>query len=147
MVSRISMLTILAAILAIVGCQKTDAITAKYKAIDNADAAFFDQRRTDFTAALQPFQTRIAEIKQKFSGADIGSTESIFVYMAAALTLMLLAGVTFAEPFRLFGPGPGGQGSFYAVVPHDVMAAAFCAVSAAFCAAFAALAAAAELAF
>jgi zinc/manganese transport system substrate-binding protein len=68
-----------------------DAITAKYKAIDNADAAFFDQRRTDFTAALQPFQTRIAEIKQKFSGANIGSTESIFIYMAAALTLNLIS--------------------------------------------------------
>ena len=68
-----------------------DAITAKYKAIDNADAAFFDQRRTDFTAALQPFQTRIAEIRQKFSGAKIGSTESIFVYMAAALALNLIS--------------------------------------------------------
>jgi zinc/manganese transport system substrate-binding protein len=68
-----------------------DAITAEYKAIDNADTAFFDQRRTDFTTALQPFQTRIAEIRQKFSGANIGSTESIFIYMAAALTLNLIS--------------------------------------------------------
>jgi zinc/manganese transport system substrate-binding protein len=68
-----------------------DAITAKYKAIDNADAAFFDQRRSDFTAALEPYQTRISEIKQKFTGANIGSTESIFVYMAAALNLNLIS--------------------------------------------------------
>ena len=66
-----------------------DAITAKYRAIDNTDATFFDQRRTDFSAALQPYQTRISEIKQKFAGANIGSTESIFVYMAAALNLNL----------------------------------------------------------
>jgi zinc/manganese transport system substrate-binding protein len=72
-----------------------DAITSRYKAIDNADAAFFDQRRTDFTAALQPFQTRIAEIKQKFAGANIGATESIFVYMAAALSLNLISPLEF----------------------------------------------------
>jgi zinc/manganese transport system substrate-binding protein len=68
-----------------------DAITARYKAIDNADAAFFDQRRTDFAAALQPYQTRISELKRKFAGANIGSTESIFVYMANALNLSLIS--------------------------------------------------------
>jgi zinc/manganese transport system substrate-binding protein len=68
-----------------------DAITAKYKAIGNADAAFFDQRRTDFSAAMQPYETRITEIRQKFAGANVGSTESIFVYMAAALALNLIS--------------------------------------------------------
>jgi zinc/manganese transport system substrate-binding protein len=68
-----------------------DAITSKYKSIDSGDAAFFDQRRTEFTAVLQPYLTRIAEIKQKFAGANIGSTESIFVYMAASLNLNLIS--------------------------------------------------------
>ncbi|HSS93042.1 MAG TPA: zinc ABC transporter substrate-binding protein [Candidatus Dormibacteraeota bacterium] len=68
-----------------------DAITARYRSLDSGDASFFDQRRTDFTAALQPYFTRIAEIKQKFAGVQAGSTESIFVYMASALGLDLIS--------------------------------------------------------
>jgi zinc/manganese transport system substrate-binding protein len=68
-----------------------DQITADYKSIDSADAAYFDQQRAAFTTALKPYTQRIAEIKAKFSGAPVGATETIFVYMATALGLNLIS--------------------------------------------------------
>jgi zinc/manganese transport system substrate-binding protein len=68
-----------------------DKITAEYKAIDSADSSYFDQQRSAFTAALKPYADRIAEIKSKYAGTPIGSTESIFVYMAGALGLNLIS--------------------------------------------------------
>ena len=72
-----------------------DAITARYKSIDSTEASYFDQQRAAFTAALQPYTTRIAELKQKFQGVRVGSTESIFVYMASALGLNLVSPTEF----------------------------------------------------
>jgi zinc/manganese transport system substrate-binding protein len=72
-----------------------DAITARYKSIDSTEASYFDQQRAAFTAALQPYTARIAEIKQKFQGVKVGSTESIFVYMASALGLNLVSPTEF----------------------------------------------------
>jgi zinc/manganese transport system substrate-binding protein len=74
-----------------------DAITARYQAIDSSDASFFDQQRTAFTSALGPYSARIAEIKEKFNGVKVGSTESIFVYMAAALGLDLVSPPEFMQ--------------------------------------------------
>jgi zinc/manganese transport system substrate-binding protein len=74
-----------------------DAITARYKSIDTGDASYFDSQRTAFTAALQPYLTRIGEIKQKFAGVKVGSTESIFVYMASALGLNLISPAEFMQ--------------------------------------------------
>jgi len=68
-----------------------DKITAGYRAIDSGDSSFFDQQRTALTIALKPYTDRIGEIKSKYSGAPIGSTESIFVYMADALGLNLIS--------------------------------------------------------
>ena len=72
-----------------------DRITADYKSIDSKDATYFDQMRSDLTAALQPFEDEVGGIKQKYSGVAIGSTESIFVYMAAALGLRLTTPAAF----------------------------------------------------
>jgi zinc/manganese transport system substrate-binding protein len=72
-----------------------DSITAHYKAIDSAGASYFDQRRADFATALRPYGDAIATIKQKYSGTPVGATESIFVYMAAALGLNLTTSVEF----------------------------------------------------
>ena len=72
-----------------------DSITSEYKAIDSGDAAYFDQRRSDFAAALKPYLERIAEIRTKFAGVPVGSTESIFVYMATALGLNLISPAEF----------------------------------------------------
>ena len=74
-----------------------DAITARYQSIDGRDAAYFDQRRSAFAAALQPYFARITEIKQKFAGVKVGSTESVFVYMAAALGLDLISPPEFMQ--------------------------------------------------
>jgi zinc/manganese transport system substrate-binding protein len=72
-----------------------DQITARYKSIDSADAAYFDQQRAAFTTALKPYTERLAEIKAKFSGAPVAATESIFVYMATALGLNLISPAEF----------------------------------------------------
>lgn len=72
-----------------------DEITADYKSIDSADSAYFDQQRAAFAIALEPYTMRIAQIKAKFTGVPVASTESIFVYMAAALGLNLISPVEF----------------------------------------------------
>ncbi len=72
-----------------------DKITAAYKSIDSADSAYFDEQRAAFTAALKPYTQRIADIKAKFSGVPVASTESIFVYMATALGLNLISPTAF----------------------------------------------------
>lgn len=68
-----------------------DKITADYKVIDPGNALFFDQQRAAFTAALMPYLQRLAGIKTRFAGTPIGSTESIFVYMAKTLSLNLIS--------------------------------------------------------
>lgn len=47
---------------------------------------------------------------------------------AASLILMLLMAAAFVDPGRLFAAHSDAQGSFYAVVPHEVMAGGFGAV-------------------
>ena len=70
-------------------------ITSEYKSIAPGDSAYFDERRSDFSAALKPYLDRIAEIKKKFAGVKVGSTESIVVYMADALGLAVISPVEF----------------------------------------------------
>ncbi len=74
-----------------------DSITAGYKAIDSANASYFDQLRADFATALQPYTDEIANLKQRYSGSPVGATESIFAYMAAALGLNLTTPVKFMD--------------------------------------------------
>ncbi len=68
-----------------------DQITAQYRSIDAADSSYFDQQRSAFTGALQPYTHRLAEIKQKFIGVPVGATETIFVYLAEYLGLKLIS--------------------------------------------------------
>ena len=70
--------------------QVADRVTAAFRAADPADAAYFDQQRAALDASLRRYRDRIAEIRQKFSGVQIGATESIFTYMASALGLQLI---------------------------------------------------------
>ena len=74
-----------------------DAITARYRSIDSGNAPYYDQQRSAFATALQPYTARIAEIKHTFAGVKIGATESLFVYMAAALNLDLISPVEFMD--------------------------------------------------
>jgi zinc/manganese transport system substrate-binding protein len=68
-----------------------DKIAAEFKAIDPGDATFFDQQSRALTTAFESYTDRIAEIKTRYTGSPIGSTESIFVYMASALGLNLIS--------------------------------------------------------
>ena len=71
--------------------QVADRITKDLSTIDSADAGYFTQQRTAFESALKPYHDRIAAIKQQFSGRKVAATESIFVYMASALSLDLIS--------------------------------------------------------
>jgi zinc/manganese transport system substrate-binding protein len=77
--------------------QVADKITADYKAIDSADSTYFTQQREAFRTALKPYHDRIAKIKSTFAGVAVGSTESIFVYMAQALGLNLISPPEFMQ--------------------------------------------------
>jgi zinc/manganese transport system substrate-binding protein len=85
-----------------------DAMTERYKSIDSADAGYFDQQRTEFTKALEPYTKEIATIKQKHSAAPIGATESIFVYMAEALSLNLTTPPAFMDAIAQGNDPPAG---------------------------------------
>jgi zinc/manganese transport system substrate-binding protein len=74
-----------------------DQITASYKSIDPTDVSYFDQQRVAFATALKPYLDRIVEIKAKFVGKPVGSTESIFVYMANATSLNLISPPEFMQ--------------------------------------------------
>src|SRR6266849_6656134 len=75
----------------------TNAITAAYRSLDNGDAALFDRQRAAFGGALEPYFVRIADIRDKYAGIPIGSTESIFYYMAAILGLDLISPLEFMD--------------------------------------------------
>ena len=54
---------------------------------------------------------------------------AVSVITAASLALVLLLMTFFIDPSRLFAAHSDAQGSFYAVIPHHVMAGAFGAIS------------------
>jgi zinc/manganese transport system substrate-binding protein len=74
-----------------------DQITADYTALDAGAASYYAQRRAAFETALQPYHARIAAIRSAYAGRKIGSTESIYVYMASALGLDLISPPTFMQ--------------------------------------------------
>ena len=77
--------------------QVADQITADYKALDPSSADTFTQQRGQFTTALKPYTDRLAAIKAQFAGTKVGSTESIFVYLADALGLNLISPPEFMQ--------------------------------------------------
>jgi zinc/manganese transport system substrate-binding protein len=71
-------------------------ITADYKKLRPADAAYFDQQRDAFeTSGLAQYKSVIADIKAKYSGTPLGASESIFAPMAEALGLQLVTPASF----------------------------------------------------
>ena len=85
-----------------------DKLTAEYRSIDPGDSAYFDQRRAAFADALKPYQDRIAELKQKFGGTKVGSTESIFEYLATAAGLDLVSPPEFMQAVAEGNDPPAG---------------------------------------
>jgi zinc/manganese transport system substrate-binding protein len=72
-------------------------ITKDYQSLDPKDSTYFTQQRQAFETALGPYHQRLNEIKSKFAGRKVGSTESIFVYMASYLGLDLISPTDFMK--------------------------------------------------
>ena len=72
-------------------------ISSDYQGIDAHDADGFKQQRASFETALQPYHTALERIAAADGGVPIGSTESIFVYMAQALKLNLVSPPAFMQ--------------------------------------------------
>ncbi|MEZ0070383.1 zinc/manganese transport system substrate-binding protein [Streptacidiphilus sp. MAP12-20] len=76
--------------------QMIERITADYKKIDPADAAFFDQQKQTFeTQTLAQYNQLISDIKAKYAGTPIGASESIVTPLADGLGLKMLTPGTF----------------------------------------------------
>jgi zinc/manganese transport system substrate-binding protein len=71
--------------------QVTGQIVKDYQALDPQDAQYFDQQKATFEGSLKQYRDLIASIKQTYTGVKVGSTESIFVYLASALGLDLIS--------------------------------------------------------
>lgn len=67
-----------------------DQITADLKSLAPADAAYFEQQRTQLVnVGLKDYKNTISTIKQKYAGTPVGATESVFAYQIAPLGLKL----------------------------------------------------------
>ena len=77
--------------------QSAAAITSIFKQKLPSAANQFDSSAGAFKSALGPYRDQVAAIKSKFSGTNIGATESVFDYMAQATGLV----VTTPDAFRL----------------------------------------------
>ncbi|MEZ0064441.1 zinc/manganese transport system substrate-binding protein [Streptacidiphilus sp. MAP12-20] len=76
--------------------QMIEQITADYKKIDPADAAYFDQQKQTFeTQTLASYNQLISDIKAKYAGTPIGASESIVTPLADGLGLKLLTPAAF----------------------------------------------------
>ncbi|WP_236654417.1 metal ABC transporter solute-binding protein, Zn/Mn family [Streptacidiphilus anmyonensis] len=75
-----------------------DRITADYKRIDPADAAYFDRQKQTFeTRTLARYDQLIADIKAKYAGTPIGASESIVTPLAEGLGLRMLTPESFLD--------------------------------------------------
>ncbi len=73
-------------------------ITADYKRIDPADAAYFDQLKLTFeTQELGRYHQLIADIMSNYRGAPIGASESIVAVLAEDLGLTMATPESFLD--------------------------------------------------
>ncbi|HEX6855183.1 MAG TPA: zinc ABC transporter substrate-binding protein [Streptosporangiaceae bacterium] len=76
--------------------QVAAAITADYKRIDPADAAYFTRQQHHFEqAALARYNHLIAQIRARYAGTPVGASESIVSPLAATLGLKMLTPYSF----------------------------------------------------
>lgn len=66
-------------------------------AIDPSDKTYFQAQYKKLQQNLEPYQSRIAQIKHQFGGTKVASTESIFVYLANAAGLDLVSPPAFID--------------------------------------------------
>jgi zinc/manganese transport system substrate-binding protein len=75
-----------------------DQLTTDYKALDTANAAYYDQQSATFKSeTLKEYKGLIADIQAKYAGTPVGITEPVFGYMAEALGLKILTPATFIK--------------------------------------------------
>jgi zinc/manganese transport system substrate-binding protein len=75
-----------------------DAITAEYKKLDPADAAYFDQQKQNFeNTTLATYNQLESDIKAKYAGTPIGASESIVSPLADSLGLKMLTPYSFLK--------------------------------------------------
>ncbi|MEY9863185.1 zinc/manganese transport system substrate-binding protein [Catenulispora sp. GAS73] len=75
-----------------------DAIVAKYKTLDPADAAYFDAQKQAFeTTTLATYNQLESDIKAKYAGVPIGASESIVSPLADTLGLKMLTPYSFLK--------------------------------------------------
>ncbi|MFF2080810.1 metal ABC transporter solute-binding protein, Zn/Mn family [Kitasatospora sp. NPDC058162] len=75
-----------------------DRITADYKKLDPADAAYFDsQEKTFTTQTLATYNKLEADIKAKYADTPIGASESIVTPLADSVGLKMLTPETFLD--------------------------------------------------
>ena len=73
-------------------------LTADYKKLDPADAAYFDQRESVFeTQTLAPYNQLIASIRATYAGTPIGASESIVTPLAEGLGLKMMTPESFLD--------------------------------------------------
>jgi len=65
--------------------------------IDPSDAGYYRAQYATLQSNLAEYQGRIADIKQQYSGTEVASTESIFVYLADAAGLDLISPPAFID--------------------------------------------------
>ncbi len=65
--------------------------------IDPADTSYFTQQYATLNASLGVYNARISEIRAQFAGREVGSTESIFVYLGEAAGLDLVSPPAFMD--------------------------------------------------
>jgi zinc/manganese transport system substrate-binding protein len=86
-----------------------DRVTSDLKALDSKNAAYFDAQRAKYlSTGLEEYTDLIAGIKQQYSGAPVGASESIFAPLAQALGLDLLTPESFLAAISE-GTDPTGQ--------------------------------------
>jgi len=73
-------------------------MTADYKQLDPADAAYFDQRESVFESqTLAPYNQLIASIRATYAGTPIGASESIVTPLAEGLGLKMMTPESFLD--------------------------------------------------
>jgi zinc/manganese transport system substrate-binding protein len=81
-------------------------ITADYKRLDPADAAYFDTQKSTFeNQSLGQYNQLISAIKSTYAGTPIGASESIVSPLADALGLKMLTPASFLKATNE-GTGP-----------------------------------------
>jgi zinc/manganese transport system substrate-binding protein len=71
--------------------QVINQMEADLKALDPGDSSYFDTQRRALDAAMVPYRDRLAEIRARFRGTPVASTESIFVYLGQYLDLNIIS--------------------------------------------------------